>query len=144
MKTTHLISEEANIFASAIASLEPAPASIWLYGSRANGKATEASDTDFLIFGTPALLTAIKSQIQRPKKIDCLVVLDGDNFQDVWQEKNGSLTKLRWKQVDANNAQYVGIKWIPGVDFSEGSPDESGEIMHFNERAICIWRNRAR
>lgn len=128
--------EHAYSFIRLLAAIKPAPLSIWLIGSRANGRATTASDTDLLVFGSMALLRALASMPPPPVRIDCLVVFDGNHYQDPWQMKNGSLTRLEWRPVDSTLSSYVGIKWTP----DEESSDESlGNMVQLQERAVRIW-----
>lgn len=129
------IPEHVHSFIRLLATAEPSPVSIWLMGSRANGRATPASDTDLLVFGSMALLHVLAS-MPPPAGIDCLVVFDGDHYQDPWQEKKGSLARLEWRPVDATRSGYVGVKWIP----DEESSDESmGNMVHLQERAVRVW-----
>jgi hypothetical protein len=82
-------------------------------GSRANGRARPDSDTDLLIFAPDGFLESIRARLSRPPDIDCLVVHDGDNYQDPWQEKSGSISSLQWEKVGDKAAMYVGSKWVP-------------------------------
>lgn len=128
--------EHAYSFIRLLATTEPAPVSIWLIGSRANGRATTASDTDLLVFGSMALLRALASMPPPPVGIDCLVVFDGNHYKDPWQVKNGSLTCLEWRPVNDTLSSYVGLKWTP----DEESSDESlGNMVQLQEHAVRIW-----
>jgi predicted nucleotidyltransferase len=131
--------KQASAFISALAALQPPPDSIWLIGSRANGRATQESDTDLIVFGSKALLDIIRSQLKQPEEVDCLVVFNGDDYQDPWQEKTGSLTKLQWLKLDASSARYVGTKWVPDEESSLECGADMGNFLHRQERAIRLW-----
>ena len=136
--TIHL-TKTASAFISALTALQPPPDSIWLIGSRANGRATQESDTDLIVFGSKALLDIIRSQLKQPEEVDCLVVFNGDDYQDPWQEKTGSLTKLQWLKLDASSARYVGAKWVPDEESSLECGADMGNFLHRQERAIRLW-----
>jgi len=87
--------QEAREFVVTLTTLDPPPDSVWVIGSRANCRATETSDTDLLVFGSQALIDALRESVPAPERIDCLVVYDGDNDQDPWKTKSGSITKLK-------------------------------------------------
>lgn len=130
-QTLELISE--------LVALQPPPDSIWLIGSRANGHATQESDTDLIVFGSESLLRSVRLQIKQPQAVDCLVVFNGDDYQDPWQEKSGSLSKLKWEKVDANSAKYIGNKWVPDEESSIEFDANMGDFVHRQECAIRIW-----
>jgi len=119
--------------------LVPGPESVWLIGSRANGRATSESDSDLLVFGSPAFLATARASLNRVGAVDLLVVTGDDEFQDVWTAKTGSLKRWEWKQVSADGATYKGCKWIsdppdeaiPGVDM--------GTLIHRDEVAVRLW-----
>ncbi len=115
------------------------PVEVWLIGSRANGRARPDSDTDLLIFGPDGFLESVRIGLQEPTDIDCLVVYDGDNFQDPWQEKSGSLGELRWNRVDDQAATYIGTKWVPDKESSAEFEADMGELVKCNERSWRIW-----
>lgn len=133
------LTDQTTLFISALAALHPPPDSIWLIGSRANGRATQESDTDLIVIGSTDFLSAVRSQIQQPRAIDCLVVCNGDDYQDPWQNKSGSLSKLKWMPVDANSAKYIGTKWVPDEESSNRFETNVGDFVHREESAIRIW-----
>ena len=122
-----------------LVALQPTPDSVWLIGSRANGRATSESDTDLIVMGSEALLRAARSKLEQPKAVDCLIVFNGDDYQDPWQEKSGSLSKLEWEQIDASSAKYVGTKWVPDEESSIEFDADMGDLVHRQERAIRVW-----
>ena len=82
--------------------------SIWLIGSRANSRATEMSDWDFLVFFNvePVYVP------QRRNKLDLLRVgpsgvVRTDGGQEI------QFRDFRWQQLDAERASYVGKQFIP-------------------------------
>lgn len=126
-------------FIAKIASMTTEPVEVWLIGSRANGRARPDSDTDLLIFGPDGFLESVRIGLQEPTDIDCLVVYDGDNFQDPWQEKSGSLGELRWNRVDDQAATYIGTKLVPDKESSAEFEADMGELVKCNERSWRIW-----
>ena len=88
---------------------------VWLVGSRANQKARNDSDWDFIIFGNECLISELK-QRQNPGNIDALIVFDGDNFRCPWPRpsdgviKSGNLSRWQWKLTSVDYAEYVGSK----------------------------------
>lgn len=126
-------------FIESIASIASDGVEIWVIGSRANGRARPDSDTDLLIFGPDGLLESIRARLGRPEGVDCLVVYDGDNYKDPWQEKSGSLTRLKWRALGENAATYVGTKWVPDVESSAEFQADMGELVERNERAYRVW-----
>lgn len=129
----------AGVFVTALTAVNPPPESIWLIGSRANGRETEVSDTDLLVFGSPAFLAALEAQVLAPTELDCLVVYDGDNFRDPWKMKNGSLTKLNWRTTDESNAEYIGAKWTSDEESSLKFGADMGELTCLKELGVRIW-----
>ena len=125
-------------FVTEVASLESV-SSVWLFGSRANGKATGASDTDLLVFGGERTIDELRAAVAAPNEVDCLVVYDGDAYSDPWQEKRGSLSNLRWEQLSETEARYVGGKWVPDEESAEDDGVELGQFVEFDERAIRLW-----
>ena len=131
-----------------LVALTPAPESIWLIGSRANGRAHSESDTDLLVFGTSAFLLAARSAVGDDRTVDVLVVHDGDNFLEVRGGKSGSLRKWGWAMLTPQEATYTGAKFIPDElddddcvhhlaldqqDLALGTP------VDYHERAVRLW-----
>ena len=119
--------------------LTPRPKSVWLIGSRANGRATSESDTDLLVFGSPAFLVAARAQLNRVAAVDVLVVTDGENFQDIWTTKTGSLMRWEWKEGGAGIAIYKGNKWIPDPPADALIGANLGSHIERDEQAIRLW-----
>ena len=126
-------------FIADLASLTSASVEVWLIGSRANDRARPDSDTDLLIFGPVGLIDKVRSRMQQPAETDCLIVFDGDNYRDPWQEKSGSLSKLGWEQVDDATATYVDIKWASDEDSSAEFEADLGVLVPKRERAWKVW-----
>ena len=91
-------------FVEHLANFEPPPESIWLIGSRANGRANSSSDTDLLVFGSPELLQALSDAQLVPTDIDCLIVFDRNNYTDPFRIKSGSLSNLKWKSINQSKS----------------------------------------
>ena len=133
------IPEHVAAFITELAALQPTPNAVWLIGSRANGRANDKSDTDLLVFGSEALIDAARSHLERPESTDCLIVYDDDEYRDPWQQKSGSLCKLKWQQVDDGNAKYVGTRWIPDEESSLEFGADMGDLVERQERAVRLW-----
>jgi hypothetical protein len=118
--------------------LTPGPTSVWLIGSRANGRASQESDTDLLVFGSPAFSEAARANLPREVAVDVLVVTDGDKFEDVWMPKTGSLTQWGWKQ-GAGATTYKGTKWLPDPPEDAMPGANTGTPIERIEQAICLW-----
>ncbi|HQT33737.1 MAG: nucleotidyltransferase domain-containing protein [Thiobacillus sp.] len=129
---------EAAAFIKALLSVSPPPDEVWLIGSRANGRETNESDTDLLVFGSSEFAAALKTHVASPERIDCLVTIDGDNYQDPWQQKSGSLTELKWEKTDESSATYIGVAWDPDEEASRESEADMGDLVCLNERAIRV------
>ena len=141
-----MLTQAAIDLISHLVATTPPPASIWLIGSRANGRINSKSDTDLLVFADRTFITNAASSIAAPVDIDVLVVYDGENFKDVWKEKRGSLKAFKWAQLSESCAQYVGRKFIPDDDEEDDLPQpvagddmQLGEFIEYNEKSIRVW-----
>jgi hypothetical protein len=139
LETSHEVAE----FVKRIRQICPPPSSVWLIGSRANGRATESSDTDLLVMGSTVFLEMLRDQVEAPGGIDCLVVYDGNNYKDPWQDKSGSLEKLAWTIVSEDHASYIGTQWIPDEESSREFDADMGQLIHRNECGIRVWPPRS-
>ncbi len=108
-----MIGGDISSFIAGIRSECPDIASIWLIGSRANGGATESSDWDFIAIADKQTLSKLENltELHRPD-VDFFVVVDGDNFQCAWGErdKTGSLSSWEWDFISDTQAEYTGAK----------------------------------
>ncbi|MCO5354941.1 nucleotidyltransferase domain-containing protein [Acidovorax kalamii] len=116
-----------------------APQSVWLIGSRANNRADEQSDTDLLIFGSTLLIDELRDSMPAPADIDALIVYNGNDYSDPWQNKRGSLANLKWRLLTAEVASYKGVRWIPDEESEDEFSPDSGELLTLDERACRIW-----
>lgn len=121
-------------FIQAITAVSPPPHAVWIIGSQANGRATDQSDTDLLVFASARFLDSPKT-LAAPVGIDCLVVFNGNDFADPWSKKSGSLEQWGWKVNSQRNAQYIGTKWVP----DEESGDPLGDLAEREELATRVW-----
>lgn len=119
--------------------LRPAPASIWLIGSRANGTATDRSDTDLLVFASTAFLEETRLKLLPREGVDLLVVHDGLNYVDPWQAKAGSLDALKWRELTDRSATYVGTKWVPDNLGEDGAGPTTGKLLLTTQQGIRLW-----
>jgi Nucleotidyltransferase domain len=139
-----------------LARLGPPPSSVWLFGSRANGRATPKSDTDLMIFANRALVESLRRSLpSKPRYVDVLVVIDGDTIIYPWAPSEGSLRQWRWRSVSDLVALYEGTKWVRDPEDDEGElggslgrPDsapfedavlELGQGHLLKERAIRLF-----
>ena len=148
----------ASILRHLFASVPP-PRSVWLFGSRANGRATVLSDTDLLVFADEAFIDSLLSTLSPPEDVDILVVTDGDTIKYPWKAQEGSLKSWCWSQRHESEASYVGRKFYPETDFDEGDREEyqrrlsaervagleieEGNGIKYQERAIRLYPNDA-
>ena len=130
---------EVQTFVHAVCGLTHRPASIWLIGSQANGRATEQSDSDLLIFGSSFLIEELQRDIPAPLNIDALVVYNGNDYCDPWQNKRGSLKNLKWRLESATVANYEGVRWIACSESEEDYSSSSGNMLISKEKALCLW-----
>lgn len=121
-------------FIDAITGVSPLPQAVWIIGSQANGRATDQSDTDLLVFASAGFLDSLQ-MLAAPVGIDCLVVFNGNDFADPWSKKSGSLEQWRWKLNSPRKAQYIGTKWVPDVEFG----DPLGDLVERAESATRVW-----
>jgi hypothetical protein len=102
-------------FLTDIAAACPELESIWLIGSRANGTSTDASDWDFLAFGSEATYACLQASPRlQLSGTDFLIVTDGDGFRGVWdgEDKAGSLADWEWKAVSDTVSEYTQLKLV--------------------------------
>lgn len=121
-------------FVDSLTGLPVLPSSVWLIGSQASGRAQAGSDTDLLVFGSSGFLAAVRAALPQPSGIDCLVVVNGNDFEEPWQDKRGALARWNWVLKSATEAQYEGTKFI--ADEPDGT---LGQFETRQERAIRIW-----
>ena len=126
-------------FLNSLIPICPDGTEIWIMGSRANGRERPDSDTDFLVFSTINILDLVKTKLDKPQKIDCLIIYDGNNYRDPWQKKSGSLSGLKWQPIDDRSARYIGTKWIPDNQASSLLNADFGDLIELDERAYKIW-----
>ena len=133
------LAPDVQAFVLRVCGLTHRPASVWLIGSQANGRATEHSDWDLLIFGSSFLIDELKRDIAAPFKIDALVVYNGNDYCDPWQNKRGALKNLQWRLESATVASYEGVRWIADSESEEDYSPSSGNMLVLKERALCLW-----
>ena len=92
--------------------------SLWLFGSRANGTSTSASDWDLMLFANESTLSQLKTVPHlKHALVDVLVVYDGLNFVEPWPEsedyiKSGDLDSWAWVEESASSARYRATKYL--------------------------------
>jgi predicted nucleotidyltransferase len=108
-------------------------------GSRANGRATPASDWDLVVFGSPEYLKAAK-QLALPTnpKADVLVVTDGDSWVGLDTTKRGTLKAWKWRKT-ADQARYEGTKFEKDEESSRQFGADMGNVIVRKERALKVW-----
>lgn len=152
--TNTLLPIEAENVVNLLTSMNLGPDSIWLIGSRANGRETTTSDTDLFVFASLAFLNALRAKSPCIDTVDVLVIYDGNHFEEPWKGKKGSLEGWQWRQVNEGLARYAGRKFIPDVD-EEGGDEYAfkanpaaqecgtGTFREYNENAFRIWPSDA-
>ena len=130
---------DVKAFVHAMCGLTHSPASVWLIGSQANGRATTESDWDLLIFGSSSLIEELKRDVHTPLNIEALVVYNGNDYSDPWQNKRGSLKNLKWRLESATVASYEGVRWVPCSESEEDYSSSSGNILILKEKALRLW-----
>jgi predicted nucleotidyltransferase len=90
----------------------PEISSIWLLGSRADGRARDSSEWDFLAFGSRTTVETLRglSALHAPD-VDILVVTDGERFENAWgtRLRTGSLSQWEWTALE-DEAYYTEAK----------------------------------
>jgi hypothetical protein len=109
--------------------------SIWLVGSRANGKEKESSDWDILAFsGNKPCVTK-----QHHKNIDIIIVgpskkilLEGQSIESM-----NSFSSWSWPEKHDRTATYVGRKFIK---YPSGIRNISDPVYEESTNdAYCLW-----
>ena len=122
--TRHLLPPPARKVLQLLFGLKPSPQSVWLFGSRANGRATPMSDTDLLVFANSAFVESLRASTSQPQDVDVLVAIDSDTIIYPWRQETGSLKSWQWHRLGDNAASYLGTKWIPDTELDDDDPDE--------------------
>jgi len=84
-----------------------------LIGSRTGGTANLGSEWDLLVFGGPESYARLRAANELHRgDVDCLAVVDGDEFQSAWGSwlKSGMLSKWRWDRTGPSEAHYIEAK----------------------------------
>lgn len=127
-------------YVDAVTNAAPSIAEVWLVGSRANGRATEASDWDFMVFADQQALMLLRVNTSLAcEDIDVLVVVDGNRFESPWPRldkpyrfKSGHLKNY----LDADGVDVVSWEWSP---LGDNEATYTGESFR-EERAVLIYR----
>ncbi|MES2365219.1 MAG: nucleotidyltransferase domain-containing protein [Pseudomonadota bacterium] len=107
--------------------------SVWLIGSRANGSASETSDWDFIVFANRETLEHLRSTVEFHRaNVDFLVVVNGEDFENAWGEKDktGALSAWEWKLVTDAHAEYTETKWV--------ETEENAKVVLQRRKAIRV------
>lgn len=123
----------------------PPPRAIWLFGSRANGRAISTSDTDLLVFADEAFPMYLRSSMAKPVGVDIVVAVDENTVEYPWRGERASLKSWNWEQHSDTEATYRGIKFVPDsepneVRFVTDKLDlDMGEFQSFHDKAIRLY-----
>lgn len=125
--------------------------SIWILGSRANNNFTDDSDWDFWVFSNRKIFDLLKEnrllkQESKSKKIDTLVVYNGEDFEEPWPDmkngkstaKQGLLSEWKWKKTSNLTADYKGTKEISK---KEAGGKRISRVEERHLKAFKIWAN---
>ena len=87
--------------------------SIWLFGSRANGTFRLDSDWDFFIFGTRAMLDALRADdTLRHPNAEIFIVYDRNRFECPWPGDDGIKRGRLQNSADIDREVWVyGYRW---------------------------------
>jgi len=107
---------------------------VWLFGSRANGRAREASDWDLLVRGDAHTMSTLQStDAFRSDLVDIFVTVDDDEFLQPWgvNPKRGWLEEWQWVQISPTEASYIALSPSP-----DGHPYRGQAV---SQRACRVW-----
>lgn len=114
--------------------------SVWLIGSRANGKANSCSDWDLLVFGDVSTFNRVKNDISfHCDEIDLLIVIDDEFSKPYGNPKSGSLKKWEWKIESEKDATYKGVKWISDLEAESEGMSNMGQIIEQTLKAVKVY-----
>ena len=120
-----------------VAAEHPNVTEMWLFGSRANGTATEKSDWDILAFADEATLNALRNDIElHEPRVDLLIVKSANgSFEKPWgKKKSGSLENLQWNRLSNTEATYRSVKFVP-----DPGETREGNLHEQILKAIRLW-----
>ena len=118
----------------------PSIMEVWLFGSRANLSYTKDSDWDLFVFANEYTLQKLNARPEyNNPKIDLLVVIDGDLFEEPWpidRPKKDKLSNWDWKRLSETEAKYFGTKDpLNGGDWWRSG----GSVLSGNRKAKRLW-----
>jgi len=127
----------------------PSISEVWLIGSRANGRARDTSDWDYMVFADEDLVPSLRADTSfTAPNIDLLIVNpDRVRFRKPWPEPEGhhkrgwldeSENGWRWTTTSQGRAHYRGCE---GVDIS--NPDTWKDDDDPPSTAILVYRRAA-
>ena len=108
--------------------------SIWLIGSRAYPDVAQTSDWDLLAFGNSNALECLRQSADLHRHdVDCLVVTNGNDFENAWGDrpKTGSLSLWEWQEKSDVQAEYTAAKPAPGANW--------GGVSLRRHLAVRLW-----
>ncbi len=88
--------------------------SLWLFGSRANGRGRPDSDWDLVLFADPEVLEVLRATPSfQQDNIDLLVAVSPERWISPWPDgdkgpKGGSAEMYVWKEAAPGRATYRG------------------------------------
>ncbi|GAI86591.1 unnamed protein product, partial [marine sediment metagenome] len=105
------------------------------------------SDWDLLVFANEQILESLKIDKDfQLNNIDLLVVYNGNDFQDPWKNKRGSLKEFRWEKLSNRKARYIEKKWVKDEENTEKFFAKNGlefyDIYNNKKSAVKIWPNK--
>ena len=116
----------------------PAIRSIWMTGSRADGRAPDSEglfDSELIVFADQPTLRGLRkaSDLHRGDVL-LRVVTDGDRFEVAWGRPHisGSLRQWGWREAAGWEAYYSEARWT--------LPEGTGNVERVRRRAACLWR----
>lgn len=102
-------------FISKITHAYPGLREIWLLASPAGGRGRHSSGWKILAFAEEDIFHRLRSDVRfRRREIELLVVRNGDEFCDPWddQAEPGYLSEWEWVKISNREAHYYATKWV--------------------------------
>ena len=110
--------------------------SVWSMDHHPDGPTATAARPELLAFADLETLRHLRvCEDLHCTDVELLVVTDGDGFESAWGpcKLSGSLARLAWRQVSADEAYYDEARWAtPGGD--------AGAVVRVRRKAVLVWQ----
>lgn len=106
--------EKVGMYVDALTKKHEGVEQVWVL--RTPGAPNSNSKWELLLFADERRLAAIRADsAARRDDVDLLVVIDGDRFESVWDERRGRLSGLDWRLDGPQAAEYRRAADEPGT-----------------------------